>query len=91
MEIAGENGDYTPPAHRRDYAGIVLSLARQPDPDTSSYDDPEVVYRVKKHHHAGLIVASPDSGRVERLLVEYTDRFIRDFSASVPPPDRQVA
>jgi hypothetical protein len=68
-----------------------LTLARQPEPDTSAYDDPEIVYRVGKHHHAGLIVASPDSERVERVLADYTDRFIRDFSASVPPPDRPVA
>jgi biotin carboxylase len=91
VEIAGEDGDYQLPEHRRDYSGIVLTLARQPEPDTSTYNDPEIVYRVSKHHHAGLIVASPDSGRVERLLVDYTDRFIRDFSASVPPPDRPVA
>ena len=30
-------------AHRRDYAGIVLSLARQEEPDMSAYTDPEIV------------------------------------------------
>ncbi len=44
---------------RNEYAGIVLSLSKQEHPDTSSYDDPEIVYRVKKRHHAGLIVRSP--------------------------------
>ena len=43
---------------RNEYAGIVLSLSKQENPDTSAYDDPEIVYRVKKHHHAGLIVRS---------------------------------
>lgn len=33
---------------RKEYAGIVLSLARQECPDTSAYDDSEVVYRVRK-------------------------------------------
>ena len=32
---------------RQEYAGIVLSLAKQEYPDTSRYNDPEVVYRVK--------------------------------------------
>ena len=41
-------------ATRKEYAGIVLSLAKQEHPDTSAYDDPEIVYRVKKRHHAGL-------------------------------------
>ena len=41
---------------RNEYAGIVLSLSKQESPDTSAYDDPEIVYRVKKRHHAGLIL-----------------------------------
>src|SRR6185503_2790844 len=32
---------------RKEYAGIILSLARKERPDTSAYDDPEIVYRVK--------------------------------------------
>lgn len=34
---------------RNDCAGIVLSLSKQEEPDTSAYDDPEIVYRVKKN------------------------------------------
>ena len=88
LEIAGEAGTYTVPPHRRDYAGIVLSLARQAEPDTSAYTDPEIVHRVRKHHHAGLIVAAPEAERVERLVTEYTARFYADFHASAPVPDR---
>jgi hypothetical protein len=90
LEIAGEDGGYEVPSHRHEYAGIVLSLARQPEPDTSGYADPEVVYRVHKHHHAGLIVASPDPTRVEELLTSYTARFYQDFHATAPAPDRPV-
>jgi biotin carboxylase len=90
LEIAGENGDYQVPPHRADYAGIVLTLARQPDADTSAYGDPEVVYRIRKHHHAGLIVSSPDSNRVEQLLTDYTARFYQDFHATAPAPDRPI-
>jgi biotin carboxylase len=85
VEIAGE---YTLPPHRREYAGLALTLARQPEPDTSAYDDPEIVHRVRKHHHAGLIVSSPDPARVERLVADYAERFARDFQAVAPPPDR---
>jgi biotin carboxylase len=91
VEMAGEQGDYAVPPQRRDYAGIVLSLARQAEPDTSAYTDPEIVYRVRKHHHAGLIVASPDAARVEHLLADYTGRFLHDFHASAPAPDRPSA
>lgn len=91
IEIAGEHGRYTLPAHRRDYAGIVLSLARQDEPDTSAYDDPEVVYRVNKPHHAGLIVASADALRVEALIEEYGRRFVEGFLATAPLPERPTS
>jgi biotin carboxylase len=88
VEIAGDQGAYAVPPSRREYAGIVLSLARQEEPDMSPYDDPEVVTTIRKHHHAGVIVASKDPGRVEALLDDYTRRFYRDFFATAPPPQR---
>ena len=88
VEIAGEHGTYEAPARRDRCGGIVLSLARQEAPDMSAYTDPEIVLRVRKAHHAGLIVASPDSHRVVELLRGYTERFYVDFHASAPPPER---
>jgi len=73
---------------RKEYAGIILSLARQEQPDTSAYVDEEIVYRVKKRHHAGMIVRSPRLERVNELLDEYSSRFVEDFVAVVPPPER---
>jgi biotin carboxylase len=73
---------------RKEYAGIVLSLAKQEYPDTSSYDDPEVAYRVKKKHHAGLIVRSKKLERVQELLGQYAARFAEDFEAVLPPLER---
>ena len=75
-------------APRNEYAGIVLSLSKQEDPDTSAYDDPEIVYRVKKKHHAGLIVRSKKLERVEELLTQYAARFADDFVAVVPPLEK---
>lgn len=73
---------------RKEYAGIVLSLAKQEYPDTSAYGDEEIVYRVKKRHHAGLIVRSPNLSRVTQLLNDYALRFADDFVAIEPPPAR---
>jgi hypothetical protein len=90
IEVAGEHGSYDVPPHRDDHAGIVLSLARQETPDMSTYVDPEITTRIRKHHHAGLIVSSPDPQRIEALIADYTDRFYRDFFATAPPPERPV-
>lgn len=91
LEIAGEDGAYTAPAAAPRYAGLVLTLARQAEPDLSAYDAPEVVYRVKKDHHAGLIVASRDLARVDQLLDDYGRRFAEEFCAFAPAPDAPPA
>jgi biotin carboxylase len=90
LEIAGEYGAYEPPPRGARHSGIILSLARQESPDMAAYTDPEIVQRVRKPHHAGLIVASPDTERVQQLLRSYTTRFYADFHASAPPPDRPL-
>lgn len=70
------------------YSGIIISLARQEWPDTSGYTDSEIVWRMNKRHHAGLIVAAKEPERVEELLNSYVARFYQDFHATVPLPDK---
>jgi hypothetical protein len=91
VEIGGDEKPYVLPPHRDDYAGIIISLAKQEKPDTSQYNDPEVVWRMNKKQHAGLIVASPDPGRVDELLNSYAERFVNDFLAVAPLPDKPWA
>src|SRR5215467_246969 len=91
LEVGAGKDPYAVPAARKDYAGVIVSLAKQEQPDTSAYDDPEIVYRVKKYHHAGFIVKSPDASRVRNLLDSYTRRFVTDFVASQPVPDKPTA
>ena len=88
VEIAGQDGVYDPPAAHELCGGIVLSLARQEYPDLAAYSDPEIVTRVRKRHHAGLIVTSPSETRVDQLLEDYTRRFYVDFHASARPPEK---
>ena len=73
---------------RKEHAGIILSLARQEFPDTSAYEESEIVYRVKKKHHAGLIVRAKSHERVTELLNDYSQRFQNDFIAVLPPLER---
>jgi hypothetical protein len=73
------------------YAGVINCLARQEWPDLSAYNDPEVVWKMSKKQHAGLIVASPDAARVETLLNSYSQRFAEDFLAVLPPLDKAPA
>jgi biotin carboxylase len=92
LEVANLRGEtYTLPATHESYAGSVLCLAQTAEPDTAAFDAPEIVYRMKKHHHAGMIVKSDDPNRVRELLEQYSDEFARRFLASMPPPEKPTA
>ncbi|MBA2564622.1 MAG: ATPase [Gemmatimonadetes bacterium] len=91
IETSSPASAYRLPDVRSGYAGSVISLARQEFPDTSTYDDPEIVWRLDKEHHAGLIVASSDPARVRSLLTSYARRFKEDFVAKLPPPEKPSA
>ena len=90
VEIAGEGGEYHLPPSKGGHAGIVLSLARQEHPDTREYQAPEIVHRITKRHHVGVILASSRPERIAELITEHVSRFYRDFHASAPAPDRPV-
>ncbi len=85
IELATPEHPYQLPERRQDYAGVIVTLARQEYPDTSAYQDAEIVWRMNKRHHVGFVVASPDYARVQSLLDEYMRRFVEDFSATLPP------
>ena len=91
IEVGGGRTPYDLPNVRRDYAGVVISLARQDHPDTSSYNDPEIVLRIPKHHHAGFVLRASKPQRIEELLDSYATRFREDFYASQPVPDKPTA
>jgi len=88
VEMAGGKAPYAAPVPRTDYAGLIVSLARQEHPDTSQFSDPEVVWRMEKEHHIGLIIRSPNAGRVRELLDDYAARVACDYHASAPAQDR---
>lgn len=89
LEVAQARGEaYQVSPHKNNYAGVMQCLARQDYPDLSGYNDLEVYWRSDKHNHAGLIVASPDPERVQHLLDDYAQRFVRDFLAVMPALDK---
>jgi len=88
LEVGAGKQPYQLPQTKHDYAGVIVSLARQERPDTSAYNDPEIVYRITKYHHAGFVLKSPRPERVEELLDGYSKRFQADFLAIQPVPQR---
>ncbi len=82
---------YILPPLGHDYAGSVICLARQQQPDTALYTDPEVVQRLHQRHHAGILLQSPSASRIEDLTAAYAHRFLEDFCAVMPVPEKATA
>jgi hypothetical protein len=89
LESAQIRGEiYVPPVSRQEYAGLLVSLARQEWPDTSGFNDPELVWRLHKRHHVGLIVRSLEYQRVQDLIASYVPRIVSEYTAVESPLDK---
>jgi len=92
IEVTAMRGEkYHLPQQKALYAASALCLAKTAEPDTSMFTDPEIVLRLKKHHHAGLIVQSSDPNRVRELVEGYAVRFAATYLAIEPVPDKATA
>jgi biotin carboxylase len=91
IETAGlNNKTYKLPKVKKDCAGIVVSLSRYESPDYSSFDQPEIVWRMDKPWHVGMIVTADSEEKVSELLSTLTDRIAKDFHASLPAPKKSL-
>ncbi|WP_026777890.1 acetyl-CoA carboxylase biotin carboxylase subunit family protein [Polaribacter sp. Hel_I_88] len=81
---------YKLPKTKNQYAGIVVSLSRFEHPDTTSFKDEEIVWRMDLKWHIGFIVVSDSSEKVLELLDKYTHRIANEFHASIPAPDKSL-
>ncbi len=88
LETATKDNPYKLPKLRKEFAGVALALANQDKPDTSHYDDAEIVYRVAKPKHVGLIFHSGKQNKVDELLRVYSERITMDFLAVAPAKER---
>jgi hypothetical protein len=85
IEIAGGKEPYRLPAVRSDYAGLILSLARQEDPDTSAYNDPEIAFTPQETASCrpgpALIRSRPHSEPAGKLQPAFCGRISRHRTA----------
>src|SRR6266700_623848 len=85
IETASKEHPYQLPEYQQNYGGVIVTLARQETPDTSAYQDAEIVWRLNKPHHVGFVIAAKEQARVQSLLDEYSQHFAQDFFAKLPP------
>jgi biotin carboxylase len=83
--------EYELPEVKREFVGSVISLAKQDEPDLSGYTDEEIVLKLHKPHHAGILLRSKDEKRTKSLLESYAVRFLEDFCAVMPAPEKPTS
>ncbi len=85
LEIAQIKGEkYQLPPVTNYSTGIVVSLIRYLHADYSSFNDPEIWWKMDKDYHIGMIVKAENRQRVLELLDNYTKRIFENFHASAP-------
>jgi hypothetical protein len=91
METAEAKGEvYKLPPMRKEYAGIVISLARQEFPNMEVFTDSEIVWQMEEPFHVGLVARSKNHEHLLSLLDKYAHIIEEQFHASAQVPDRSV-
>lgn len=88
LECATKKDPYAAPKTKKEYAGIALALAKEDAPDTSHYADEEIVYRVNKPKHVGLIFNTKSKEKLEALLTDHSEKITNDFLEIAPVKER---
>ncbi|NJC27163.1 ATP-grasp domain-containing protein [Neolewinella antarctica] len=81
---------YQVPKRGYGQSGIIVSLSRFERPDMSPFNDPEIVWKMDKKQHVGVIVAAEETDKVLSLLDKYASIIAQDYHASLPAPDKST-
>ncbi len=87
IELLEDGDQYQLPELRHNQSGILITLARDEHPDMSAYDDDEVVWKLDKLYHAGIIIRAETHDRLLELMESYAERIREDFHAAMPMGD----
>ncbi len=84
------NQKYKLPKLKKNHAGIIVSLSKYKNPDMSAFDDKEIVWRMNKEYHVGLIFESKNKTKIMELLDKYAHIIQVDFHASAPAKEKLI-
>lgn len=91
IEAAKVQGSiYSLPEVQYKHAGILISLSRFQHPDNTPFDAPEIIWRLEKEYHIGMLLRSDKPERIKSLLDEYAENVFKNYHASAPVPDKAL-
>jgi biotin carboxylase len=80
--------DYKCGKSSNSYAGLIMSLTKDKNPDLSFFQSEELYWTVPLDYHVGLIMRSKDRNRIAELLDLYTIKIAKDLTEVIPPSEK---
>lgn len=82
---------YKLPKTFRKEAGIILCLSHDEHPDPAFFHEiEEVVWTLHRDHHAGCVVASSSSARIDELVATIREDLAQNYLAIMPATDKPL-
>ncbi|MCB9209213.1 MAG: ATP-grasp domain-containing protein [Ignavibacteriales bacterium] len=88
IENLNDGEEYALPKQKNLFGAIIISLAKQEWPDLNNYNNDEVVWKLNKKFHAGLVLVSKEYKKMKELSDSFIERFYKDFFTTQPIKDK---
>jgi biotin carboxylase len=76
---------YKAPKAEKNFAGLLVSLAKEEKPNTDIFQDVTIAKRLKKDYHVGLVFKDKKQEVITQKLAEY-EHIIREKYMNILPP-----
>ncbi|MGV4413050.1 ATP-grasp domain-containing protein [Chryseobacterium sp. T1] len=80
--------NYTVTASQHLFAGLVIALAKEKNPDTKHYENAEVLKFIDKDYHIGIVYQSNSAEKIKQRLDEAADKITENLLEILPPTDK---
>lgn len=78
---------YHLPEVRQEYAGLLISLSKEENPNLGFVNDEEFVQSINKKYHIGLMFRSDKHEKINQLLEKYATHVTEHILNILPPKD----
>lgn len=82
---------YSLPSARQDYGGLIISLAKEKEPNIDEFQRPELLRPIKMDHHVALLYKSNDPKKIEEALDDAAEKILAHHIQILPPTAKPIS
>ncbi len=83
--------NYDVTSSKKLFSGLIISLAKDKNPDTEPYRNPEVLKFLKMDHHIGIIYQSDNAEKIQQRLEEAVKKITENILHILPPTEKPTS